>query len=76
MSREHINPMQWHQAMGVARQVSARIFRDGGSAAEALAAFGITASADQPQDWSRAVEVIAEALCAQGHGRPTLKHAA
>ena len=81
MSREHINPMQWHQAMGVARQVSARIFRDGGSAEEALAAFGITTKSDQAQahqtdDWSRAVEVIAEALCAQGHGRPALKRAA
>ncbi len=76
MSREHINPMQWHQAMGVARQVSARIFRDGGSAAEALAAFGITASADQSPDWSRAVEVIAESLCGQGQVRPAMKRAA
>lgn len=75
MSREHINPMQWHQAMGVARQVSARIFRDGGSAADALAAFGITAGAES-EDWSRAVEVIAETLCAQGHGRQQIKRAA
>ena len=76
MSREHINPMQWHQAMGVARQVAARIFRDGGNASEALAAFGIKADADQIKDWSRAVEVIAEALCVQGQDRTGIKRAA
>ena len=64
MSREHINPMQWHQAMGVARQVSARIFRDGGSAADALAAFGLQSNTNE-LDWSRAVEAIAESLCSQ-----------
>ncbi len=69
MSREHINPMQWHQAIGVARQVSARIFRDGGNAADALGAFGLSASADAGQDWSRAVEAIAEALCSQNAGQ-------
>jgi hypothetical protein len=75
MSREHINPMQWNQAMGVARQVSARIFRDGGSAADALAAFGVTAT-EQDTDWSRAVETIAETLCVHGHGRVGQKRAA
>jgi len=74
MSREHINPMQWHQAMGVARQVSARIFRDGGSAADALAAFGLKSEAGE-LDWSRAVEAIAEALCAQ-HAAPQMRRAA
>ena len=64
MSREHINPMQWHQAMGVARQVSARIYREGGSAAEARAAFGVQSNTNE-LDWSRAVEAIAESLCSQ-----------
>lgn len=68
MSREHINPMQWHQAMGVARQVSARFFRDGGSAADALKAFGLTVEKDSELDWSRAVEAIAESLCSQQAG--------
>lgn len=57
---EHINPLQWHQAIGIARQACARIFRDGGNPADALAAFGVTAS---KADWSKAVEVIAESLC-------------
>lgn len=69
MSREHINPMQWHQSLGVARQVSARIFRDGGNAADAMRAFGLTPSAEDAQDWSRTVEAIAEALCIQHAGQ-------
>ena len=69
MAREHINPMQWHQAMGVARQVSARIFRDGGSAGDALAVFGLAVNADRGLDWSHAVEAIAEALCSQHVGQ-------
>ena len=39
MNRDHINPMQWHQAVGFARQSCARIFRDGGKPQDALSAF-------------------------------------
>lgn len=70
MSREHINPVQWHQALGIARQVGARIFRDGGSAADALSAFGLNANATAGQDWSRTVEAIAEAICRQQSAQP------
>ena len=42
MSPHHINPAQWQQAMGYARQACARIFRDGGTPAEACRAFGLT----------------------------------
>ena len=38
MSPHHINPLQWHQAVGVARQSCARFFRDGGSPAKSSAA--------------------------------------
>jgi hypothetical protein len=58
---DHINPFQWHQAIGVARQACARIFRDGGRPADALAAFGLKDGASK--DWSKTVEAIAEALC-------------
>lgn len=61
-SPPHINPMQWHQSVGYARQACARIFRDGGSPADALAAFGVKTGGGA--DWSRAVELIAEALSA------------
>ena len=63
MFPRHINPVQWHQAIGYARQACARIFRDGGSPAEALEAFGVKAG-EPAADWSVAVDRIAQALCA------------
>ena len=66
MHREHINPLQWHPAIGVARQACARIFRDGGSPADALAAFGISVAISETVTWSRAVELIASQLCVNG----------
>lgn len=59
--RQH-NPIQWQQSLSYARQACARVFRDGGAPSDALAAFGL--SAVEAQDWSTAVEAIAEALCA------------
>jgi hypothetical protein len=56
-----INPAHWHQSVGYARQACARVFRDGGSPAEAVAAFGVKIEA--PLDWGRAVEMIADVLC-------------
>jgi len=64
MSFNHINPLQWHQAMGVARASCARFFRDGGTPLDALRAFGLGADDRSAHDWSRAVEAIAESLCA------------
>jgi hypothetical protein len=65
------DPAQWHQAVGIARQACARIFRDGGTAADALRTFGIAHAGRPPLDWSRAVHLIAESLCA-----PRLERAA
>ncbi len=56
----HINPVQWNQSLGYARQACARIFRDGGSPADAATAFGLDAKS--VTDWSRAVELVAESL--------------
>ena len=70
MSPRYINPMQWQQAMGYARQVCARIFRDGGNPADAVRAFGLPTS-DPATDWSIAVDRIAQSLCA-----PALRKAA
>jgi hypothetical protein len=69
MSPHHVNSVQWQQAIGYARQVCARIFRDGGNPAEACRAFGL--AADAAADWSVAVDRIALSLCA-----PTLRKAA
>lgn len=58
----HVDPIHWHQSVGYARQACARIFRDGGSPANALEAFGLDGRGET--DWARAVERIAEALTA------------
>lgn len=58
----HLNPMQWHQALAVSRQTCARVFRDGGTPSEALASFGLTAA--QAVNWDKAVDMIAEEICA------------
>lgn len=66
MTREqYINPVQWHQTVGYARQACARFFRDGSTPEEAMRSFGIAAAAAGGADWDKAVEAIAEVLCAQ-----------
>lgn len=64
-------PARWHQAVGLARQACARIFRDGGKPADALRAFGLAPGQSELTDWSKAVCLIADSLCA-----PRLKRAA
>jgi hypothetical protein len=59
-----INPMQWHPAMGVARQICARVFRDGGTPADAVTAYGLAVQGSETMTWSKAVEAIARSLCA------------
>lgn len=58
----HINPIQWQHALAVSRQECARVFRDGGTAAEALHAFGLTAD---NANWEQAVDLIAAGICAR-----------
>ena len=65
MTPDHINPIEWHQSLGIARQACARAFRDGGAPADALEAFGIHAETTAKLDWSRAVELIAIEMCGQ-----------
>ena len=65
MIPDHINPLQWHQAQGVARQACARFFRDGRTPADAAGAFGITAEVEAGLDWVKTVDLIAAALCAE-----------
>jgi hypothetical protein len=58
---DHVNPIQWQQAVGVARQISARVFRDGGTPAEALASVG--GQSDSEMTWEKAVDLMAAELC-------------
>ena len=62
MFPRHVNPVQWQLAMDYARSLARRIFRDGGSAADALSAFDLAPAATTP-DWNTSVNRIAEALC-------------
>ena len=66
----HINPIQWQQTLGFARTACARIFRDGGEPADALAAFGLDERASDI-DWSTATDRIAASMC-----QPKLRKAA
>ncbi|MCB1504512.1 MAG: hypothetical protein KDJ47_06005 [Hyphomicrobiaceae bacterium] len=65
MIPDHINPMAWHQALGIARQSCARVFRDGGAPRDALQAFGIRRRDAEVKDisWDKVVELVAEVLC-------------
>lgn len=56
----HVNPILWQQSLGLARQICARVFRDGGNAADALTAFGL--KANTAIAWDKAVELIAEEM--------------
>lgn len=69
MIPEHVNPIAWHQAVGIARQSCARFFRDGGTARDAVRAFGAETAAEDTVDWGKAVEAIALVLCARPEKR-------
>ena len=68
MTPQFSNPVQWQQNVGLARQACARIFRDGGTPAEALRVFGLS-EVNAPRDWAVVVDRIAASLGAQGAGR-------
>jgi hypothetical protein len=65
----HLNPIQWHQALSVSRQTCARVFRDGGTPEEAIAALGLKADADGKLSWEKAVDLIAAEICAHPMAR-------
>jgi hypothetical protein len=65
MCPRHISSVQWEQAIGCARAACARIFRDGGTPAAALGAFGLRATDDAC--WAKVVDRIAQALCTSLH---------
>jgi hypothetical protein len=56
----HVNPILWQQSLGLARQISARVFRDGGTPGDAVIAVGLKAPVGLT--WDKAVESIAAEL--------------
>jgi len=65
MTPDYVNSVLWTQSVGYARQVCARLFRDGGAPEDALRAFGLTPPDNGCEDWSKAVDAIAQTLCSQ-----------
>jgi len=61
-SPAHVNPILWQQSLGLARQISARVFRDGGNPGDAMAALGLKTPANNAVTWDKAVEYIAAEL--------------
>lgn len=61
MTPHHVNPAQWQQNVGFAREACAQIFRDGGSPADAMKAFGLDAGG-AVLDWSIVVDRVAQSL--------------
>ncbi len=59
----NVNPIQWQQNVGLARQACARIFRDGGTPHDALQAFQLP-NADKTVAWNTVVDRIAASLAA------------
>lgn len=64
MAPDHVSTMHWDHAVSIARQTCARLFRDGAAPADALQAFGINPPEGDNLDWSRAIDRIAEVICA------------
>jgi hypothetical protein len=59
----NINPVQWSQAVGLARQAAARVYRNGGAAREAAESIGVQLGPGQDLSWDRAIEMMAERIC-------------
>jgi len=64
MGPTYISPIEWRHAMDFARQACARVFRDGGSPTDALRAFGLPVRRGEAARWDKAVDRIAQSLCA------------
>lgn len=64
MTMPPIDDLQWEQALAIARQSCAAVFRDGGTPGDAMAVFGLKVEpSDGHSDWSRVVESIALLYC-------------
>lgn len=58
----HVNPIQWHQALAVSRQMCADVFRDGGTPTDAISSV-CDNDIDDEVTWQRAVDLIAAEIC-------------
>jgi hypothetical protein len=67
-SQPYMNPVQWNQALGLARRACADIFEKGGKPQDALTAFKLTQPVCDHAHWGHAITLIAFKICdTQGH---------
>lgn len=59
----NLNPVQWNQALGMARKLCADIFQEGGGPQDAVRVFGKASAADAATHWGHAINLIAFAVC-------------
>lgn len=64
MSRPlHINPVEWENALSMARSICAGLFKKGSTAQEALRLYGVPQTAGTTGNWQTAIEAIAYMHC-------------
>lgn len=63
--QSNLNPVQWNQALGMARKLCADIFQEGGCPQDAVHAFGNTRIGQDGSHWGQAINLIAFAICSQ-----------
>ena len=65
----HVNPVQWNQALGLARRSCSHVFQQGGGPADAIQLHGLSGHGLEPVHWGKAITLIALNLC-RGHQDP------
>ncbi len=66
----NVNPLKWHEAIGLAREFCADLAEKGCEPEDAVAAYGLSESAGTAHDWTKAAQLIALMLCSPAHQRP------
>lgn len=62
--QSNLNPVQWNQALGMARKLCSDIFQEGGSPKDAVQTFGPSEMGDDIQHWGHAINAIAFSIYA------------
>jgi len=67
----HVNPIEWNQALGLARRSCSQVFQQGGGPCDAIRLHGLSDYGLEPVHWGKAITLIALQLCRghQGHRR-------
>ena len=66
----NINPLQWHDAIGMASEFCADLAEKGCLPEDAVKAYGLKEDDIDTQDWDKAAQLIALMLSTPAHQRP------